>query len=35
MLGHAKISMMLDTYSHMIPGLRDAATLTMDDLLGN
>lgn len=33
MLGHATISITLDTYSHVIPGLGDAAADAMDDAL--
>jgi integrase len=33
MLGHANISITLDTYSHVIPGLGDAAADAMEDLL--
>jgi len=33
MLGHANISITLDTYSHVIPGLGDAAASAMDDAL--
>lgn len=33
MLGHANISITLDTYSHVIPGLGDAAAGAMDDAL--
>ncbi len=33
MLGHATISITLDTYSHVIPGLGDAAASAMDDAL--
>lgn len=33
MLGHANVSITLDTYSHVIPGLGDAAAGAMDDLL--
>ena len=34
MLGHSSIAITLDTYSHAIPGLGDAAALAMDDVLG-
>jgi integrase len=33
MLGHSSIAITLDTYSHVIPGLGDAAAGAMDDLL--
>lgn len=33
MLGHATISITLDTYSHVMPGLGDAAASAMDDAL--
>jgi integrase len=33
MLGHATVSITLDTYSHVIPGLGDAAASAMDDAL--
>ena len=33
MLGHANISITLDTYSHVIPSLGDAAASAMEDLL--
>ena len=33
MLGHANISITLDTYSHVIPGMGDAAAGAMDDAL--
>jgi integrase len=29
-LGHANISMTLDTYSHVLPGLQEAAALRFD-----
>lgn len=32
-LGHASVTITLDTYSHVIPGLGDAATGAMDDAL--
>lgn len=32
-LGHANISITLDTYSHVIPGSGDAAAGAMDDAL--
>ncbi len=34
MLGHSSISITLDTYSHVIPGLGDAAATAMEDALG-
>ena len=33
MLGHANISITLDTYSHVIPGLGDAAAEAMEEAL--
>ena len=33
MLGHSSVSITLDTYSHVIPGLGDAAALAMEDAL--
>ena len=33
-LGHASVTITLDTYSHVIPGLGDAAAGAMDDALG-
>lgn len=33
MLGHANISITLDTYSHVIPGLGEAAASAMEDAL--
>ena len=35
MLGHSSIAITLDTYSHMIPGLGDAAARAMEDALGD
>jgi len=35
MLGHSSIAITLDTYSHVIPGLGDAAASAMEDALGN
>lgn len=32
-LGHASVTITLDTYSHVIPGLGDAAAGAMDDTL--
>jgi integrase len=32
-LGHASVTITLDTYSHVIPGLRDVAAGAMDDAL--
>ena len=34
MLGHSSVSITLDIYSHVIPGLGDAAALAMEDALG-
>lgn len=33
-LGHASVTITLDTYSHVMPGLGDAAAGAMDDVLG-
>jgi site-specific recombinase XerD len=33
LLGHATINITLDTYSHILPGIGDAAASTMDDVL--
>ena len=33
MLGHSLVAITLDIYSHVIPGLADAAARAMDDLL--
>jgi len=33
LLGHANTAITLDTYSHVIPGLGDAAADAMEDLL--
>jgi integrase len=33
MLGHSSIAITLDTYSHVIPGLGEAAALAMEDVL--
>jgi integrase len=34
MLGHSSIAITLDTYSHVIPGLGEAAALEMEETLG-
>jgi integrase len=34
MLGHSSIAITLDTYSHVIPGLGEAAVRAMEDALG-
>src|ERR671917_2882723 len=34
LLGHATISITLDTYSHVLPGMTDAAAGAMDEALG-
>ena len=34
MLGHSSIAITLDTYSHVISGLGEAAALAMEDVLG-
>ena len=33
-LGHSSVSITLDVYSHVIPGLGDAAALAIEDVLG-
>ena len=33
-LGHSTISVTLDTYSHVLPGISDAAVEAMDEVLG-
>ncbi len=35
MLGHSSVSITLDVYTHVIPGLGDAAALAMEDALGD
>lgn len=35
MLGHSSVSITPDVYSHIIPGLRTAAPLAMEDALGD
>ena len=35
MLGHSSVAITLDVYSHVIPGLGDAAALAMEDALGD
>jgi integrase len=35
MLGHANISISLDTYSHVIPGLGKVAASAMEEALGD
>ena len=34
-LGHSSIQLTLDTYSHIVPGMRQSAALKFDDLLIN
>jgi integrase len=34
-LGHSQISITLDTYSHVLPGLQDEAAAKVDELLEN
>jgi len=34
-LGHASIAMTLDTYSHIVPGIQEAAALSFDNLVNN
>jgi len=33
LLGHSSVSITLDTYSHIIPGLGEVAALAMEDIL--
>jgi integrase len=33
MLGHSQISLTMDTYSHVLPGLQEGAANKMDTLL--
>jgi site-specific recombinase XerD len=33
MLGHSSVSITLDTYSHVIPGLGEVAATAMEDIL--
>jgi integrase len=35
MLGHSSIAIALDTYSHVIPGMQEAAATAMEDVLGD
>jgi integrase len=35
MLGHSSIAITLDTYSHVIPGMQEAAAKAMEDALGD
>ena len=35
MLGHSSVSITLDTYSHVIPGLGEAAVCAMEEALGD
>jgi integrase len=35
MLGHSSISITLDTYSHVIPGMGEVAASAMEDALGH
>jgi integrase len=34
MLGHSSISITLDTYSHVIPGMQEVAASAMEETLG-
>ncbi len=34
-LGHSSVSITLDVYPHVIPGLGDAAAVAMEDALGD
>jgi integrase len=34
-LGHSTIAMTLDTYSHVVPGLQEAAAVSFDNLVNN
>jgi integrase len=33
-LGHASVNITLDTYSHVVPGLQEAAAAQLDAILG-
>ena len=35
MLAHSSVSITLDTYSHVIPGMQEAAARAMEDALGD
>lgn len=35
MLGHATITLTLDTYSHLVPTMHEQAAAIMDRMLGN
>ena len=34
-LGHASVAFTLDTYSHVVPGLQEAAARAIEEALGN
>ncbi|MDP6799470.1 MAG: tyrosine-type recombinase/integrase, partial [SAR202 cluster bacterium] len=34
-LGHSSITLTIDTYSHVMPGLEEAAARRIDDVLGD
>ncbi len=34
-LGHTTVAFTLDTYSHVVPGLQEAAALSFDELFDN
>jgi hypothetical protein len=34
-LGHSFITLTIDTYSHVMPGLEEAAARSIDDVLGD
>ena len=34
-LGHSSITLTIDTYSHVMPGLEEAAARRIDDILGD
>ena len=34
-LGHSSITLTIDTYSHVMPGLEEAAARSIDDILGD
>lgn len=34
MLGHSKIAITLDTYSHLVPGMMEAAAAKLDQVFG-
>jgi len=34
-LGHSSITLAIDTYSHVMPGLEEAAARSIDEVLGD